>query len=193
MEDPIFDPWASVDALQHPEENAPPSERSPRPRKTARAPSPPIWWADRPQTPVTADTVGKGPDDDPVPISHPGDQEGLAGPVLTIVAEVLHDVAGKLEGAGHSTAIDDRSLHVPAGLRFRLRPRLGPFDESRGGGSVLEWVFCVDDPAMIAVRIWVDEFDTHPAKEVRIGVDTVTGNSVERSAVDFVRNVLQRS
>lgn len=193
QDDPIFDAWwleRPVGASAHPnvEHSARPNvEPSARPNVEPEVPSDPVRSAFR------WDPAGF-----PIRRSVPAPRPPAPDAERAVHQSLLHEIAlprlrafsVRLEAAGHETTIDARLGERPACIRLRLKPALGPFDVSRGAGSVLEFVMDAEPSESATARVWLDTFDTSPAESLRPPGGLVTEAWVDHVVLDFVRRSL---
>ncbi len=128
----------------------------------------------------------------PVPGRHAHDPAKSA--LRDTVSPRVLQFAERLRAAGHTVVVDDRTHEGTPSVRFRVRPRPGPFDGPSGLGPVLELVpdaDCVGEPALLA-RFWPDATAERPATWISTPLGEVTGARVDDLLLEFVRRALGR-
>lgn len=166
-EDPLFDPWSTVDAPSTDDSAALAQPREGAGRR----------WRPSPK-------AGDMPRIRPAP---------TAGERLREVAVPrLEALGARLQVAFHRTLIDDRPGRSPPTIRFRLIPRPGPFDDVPAvPGSVLEIVG--DEASFVTARLWLDPVAEEPAVERRVDAARLDEAWVDEIMFEFVEKALRRT
>lgn len=215
-DDPIFDPWSAgepddaVADLRAPDS---PPERGPtaavRPTAADAASEPARRWVTpalpvpRSRLPAESRSPGETPPRAEVqrePSRRPAplvvrDASGhvetpSAWTLRTVVLPRLEALRGRLELSGHEVTLDDRTHRESPAVRFRLRPRLGPFDDGDDVASAVLEVLWDTASGQIAARIWSDAMDEVWSHEVMAPIERVDHRWADRVIVEFVARVM---